>query len=401
MSIATPSTISRGSAVKGTLFIHLDFVLTGVVMTLLGPMLPVFSRRWSLNDTQAGYLFIGQWVTSLFGMLLSGVLVQRYGYRVTLILGLLLMAVGMAGLGQASWIAGMASVCVFGAGTGVTTPAANLLIAKSNPAKSAAALNLLNSSWGVGAMACPFIVAVAQRSHHTTYFLYGMALALVALAITVSLVRFSVDRTQQTSEPTSRVDLRVWDNRMVPVIAGLFFVYVGIETSIGGWVASYARRIDPAAVALWAITPSFFWGALLIGRALAPIALRHLRETNLATFGVALASVGIVFLLAAKAIAIIIIGASLAGLGLASVFPINVSLLSHWFGETATRVSGTIFSIGNLGGAVIPWLVGLISTHLGLRFGFLVPLLGAIGMLTFYLTSQRLSGEATSTADCC
>jgi MFS family permease len=108
-----------------------------------------------------------------------------------------------------------------------------------------------------------------------------------------------------------------------------------------------------------------------------------------------------VFLLVAKAIAIIIIGASLAGLGLASVFPINVSLLSHWFGETATRVSGTIFSIGNLGGAVIPWLVGLISTHLGLRFGFVVPLLGSMGMLTFYLTSQRLTGGATSTADCC
>ena len=401
MAMATSSTISRGSAVKGTLFLHLDFVLTGVVMTLLGPMLPVFSRRWSLNDTQAGYLFIGQWVTSLFGMLLSGVLVQRYGYRVTLILGLLLMAAGMAGLGQASWIAGMASVCIFGAGTGITTPAANLLIAKSNPSKSAAALNLLNSSWGVGAMACPFIVALAQRSHHTTYFLYGMAVALVALAIGVSLVRFSADQTDRTSRPTSSVDLRIWDNRLVPVIAALFFVYVGIETSVGGWVASYARRVDPAAVALWAITPSFFWGALLIGRALAPIALRHVRETNLATFGVALASFGIVLLLLAKGIAIIIVGASLAGLGLASVFPINVSLLSHWFGETATRVSGTIFSIGNLGGAVIPWLVGLISTHLGLRFGFVVPLLGAIGMLTFYLSWQKRDGQTTSAADCC
>jgi FHS family glucose/mannose:H+ symporter-like MFS transporter len=401
MSIAKSSTISPGSAVKGTVFLHLDFVLTGVVMTLLGPMLPVFSRRWSLNDTQAGYLFIGQWVTSLFGMLLSGILVERYGYRVTLILGLLLMAAGMAGLGQASWIAGMASVCVFGAGTGITTPAANLLIAKSNPSKSASALNLLNSSWGVGAMACPFIVALAQRSHHTTYFLYGMAIALVALAVSVCMVRFSADRTHQSPKPSSRVDLRVWDNRMVPVIALLFFVYVGIETSLGGWVASYARRVDPSAVALWAITPSFFWGALLIGRALAPIALRQVRETNLATFGVALASVGIVFLLVAKAIAVIIMGASLAGLGLASVFPINVSLLSHWFGEEATRISGTIFSIGNLGGAVIPWLVGLISTHLGLRFGFVVPLLGAIGMLTFYLTSHKLAGEAISTPDCC
>jgi fucose permease len=401
MSIANPSSIAPGASVKGTAFIHLDFVLTGVVMTLLGPMLPVLSRRWSLDDTEAGYLFIGQWVTSLFGMLLSGVLVERYGYRVTLILGLLLMALGTAGLEQTSWIAGMASVCIFGAGSGVTTPAANLLIAKSNPARSASALNLLNSSWGVGAMACPFIAALAQRSHHTSYFLYGMAIALLGLAGSLSLIRFTADRGQRSTQSPSRADLRVWDNRLVPVIAGLFFVYVGVETSLGGWVASYARRVDPRAVALWAITPSFFWGALLIGRAFAPIALRHLRETKLAKFGVALASVGIIFLLLAKSIAVIMIGASLSGLGLASVFPINVSLLSYWFGDAATRVSGTIFSIGNLGGAAMPWLVGLISTHLGLRFGFAVPLLGALSMLLFYASPQGLRSTDASSADCC
>lgn len=44
------------SSIKGTSFVHVDFVLTGVVMTMLGPMLPLFSRQWLLNDTQAGYL---------------------------------------------------------------------------------------------------------------------------------------------------------------------------------------------------------------------------------------------------------------------------------------------------------------------------------------------------------
>jgi FHS family glucose/mannose:H+ symporter-like MFS transporter len=399
MSFATPNAVSTKSSIKGTPLVHLDFVLTGVVMTLLGPMLPVLSRRWRLDDTQAGYLFIGQWVTSIFGMLLSGVLVERYGSRITLIVGLLLMAMGMAGLGYGGWILGFASVCVFGAGSGVTTPAANLLIAKSNPSNSASALNLLNSSWGVGAVSCPFIVAAAQRFHHTSQFLYAMAAALVLLAISLSFVRFNADRDRLPVEKLPHADASVWKNRLVPVIAALFFVYVGIETSVGGWVASYARRIDPSAVALWAITPSFFWGALLVGRTLAPLALRRVREINLATFGVGLAAAGIVVLLAAKTITVIMIGASLAGLGLASVFPINVSLLSHWFGETATRVSGTIFSIGNFGGAVMPWLMGFISTHLALRFGFAVPLLGAISMLVFYLASDKLI-RATSAANC-
>jgi fucose permease len=155
-------------------------------------------------------------------------------------------------------------------------------------------------------------------------------------------------------------------------------------------VASYARRID--AHALWAITPSFFWGALLLGRFSAPLALRHIRETRLATAGVALAAVGILTLIAAKGMPVIMIGAAITGLGLSSVFPISVSLLTSWFGDVAPRISGLIFSCGNFGGAVLPWAVGALSTHFGsLRVGFTVPLVGALSMVVFYLSHGEFS----------
>jgi fucose permease len=85
----------------------------------------------------------------------------------------------------------------------------------------------------------------------------------------------------------------------------------------------------------------------------------------------------------------VVVGASMAGLGFSSVYPINISLLSHWFGETATRVSGAIFAIGNLGGATLPWVVGAVSTKTGsLRAGLSVPLCGALGMLVFYVVHK-------------
>ena len=64
-------------------------------MTFLGPMLPALSARWSLTDEQAGYLLFAQFFSSMFGMLSSGPLVRRVGYRMTFIIGLLLMACGM------------------------------------------------------------------------------------------------------------------------------------------------------------------------------------------------------------------------------------------------------------------------------------------------------------------
>jgi MFS transporter, FHS family, glucose/mannose:H+ symporter len=374
------------SAIKGTLFAHADFILTGVVMTLLGPMLPVFERRWSVDDAQAGYLFVAQFVTSMVGMLCSGPLVKRMGYRRTMILGLLLMTVGVLMLARGGWVLGLASVSVFGVGFGATTPAVNLFIADANPGKRASALNLVNASWGIGAMGCPLLVAAAQRVHRPSLFFYGLAAGLLALAALLLPVRFEADAKRHHEEDPAGERGSWWQGGLLPLIVLVFFVYVGTENSVGGWVAAYARRISPGSVSFWAMVPSFFWGALLAGRILAPLALRHVRETSVACAGLVLAVLGVTVLLSANGMTVVVLGACVTGLGLSSIFPINVSLLPHWFGEALPQLSGTIFSAGNLGGAVLPWVVGEFSSRFGsLRVGFFVPLVSALFLLSFYL----------------
>lgn len=372
---------------SGITLVYLDFLLTGIVMTFLGPMLPFLSSRWSLSDEQAGYLIFAQFFSSMFGMFSSAPLVQRLGYRLTLIIGLLLMASGMALLVSGPWLLGIVSVCVLGVGHGITTPAGNLRTAEVNPHGSASALNLINAVWGVGAVSAPFLVAIAQRAHKTPLFLYGTAVALFALLLVFAWVRFQPD----TRTPARRSSTHsVWSHRQLPVICALFFTYVGAETSYSGWLASYSRRLGADQHSFWAMTTFFFWGALLVGRALAPRALKLHRETTVARVGLTLALAGGVVIVSARDTGLLIPGAVLAGLGLASIFPISVSLFPRWFGESTTSSSSPVFASGNVGGAVLPWLVGVISTHAGsLRFGFIVPLLGVAAMLTFYVASDR------------
>jgi len=363
-----------------------------MVMTLLGPILPLLSTRWGLNDMQAGYLFFAQFASSCLGMLMSGTLVRRFGYRLTLMFGLVMSALGIAILAKAGWAFGLTGVCIFGIAFGTNTPATNLFVARTYAPKSAPALSLLNSSWGVGAMACPLIVAMAQRQQRVPMFLYALSGTLILLAVSMAAVTFRVDREQPPVSEVPLSNTNPWMHPLLPVIAVLFFVYVGSENSVGGWVASYARRISTDSSTFWTITPSFFWGALLLGRALAPLALQKIHETKLAGAGVTLAALGVGVLLSAKTMTPVVAGAGMAGLGFSAVYPINVSLLSHWFGETTTQVSGAIFAIGNLGGAVLPWVVGAVSTKTGsLRAGLSVPLCGALGMLIFYMVHKTKS----------
>jgi FHS family glucose/mannose:H+ symporter-like MFS transporter len=374
-------------ATNGIALIHVDFLLTGIVMTFIGPMLPILSARWSLTDARSGSLIFFQFFSSMLGMLLSGVFVQRWGYRFTLIAGAVLMASGMALLASGPWLLGIAAVCILGIGYGLTTPAGNLRTAEINPARSASALNVINAVWGVGAMSSPFLVAIAQREHHPGYFLYGTAAALVVLLLALLLTRFVPDTHAHVESPLGSKNF--WKDRLLPLICLLFFVYVGTETSFGAWIATYARRVDSKAHAFATLTPSFYWGALLLGRALAPIILRFHSPIAIARAGLGVAMLGGLALVAAHGIKLVVVGAVLAGLGLASIFPISVSLLPGWFGASARRASGAVFASGNVGGAVVPWFMGEVSTHAaGLRAAFVVPLLGVLAMLVFYLTNR-------------
>src|SRR3984885_3073239 len=125
---------------------QLAFFPTGIPPTLLGPMLPILIARWAMNDTQAGNLFLVQFLASLVGVQLSGVLLARFGFRPAFMLGLLLMGGGAAALLMRSTTLGMVSIATYGLGLGLIVPSDNLLIAEvSSGSKSrAGAVTLLN-----------------------------------------------------------------------------------------------------------------------------------------------------------------------------------------------------------------------------------------------------------------
>jgi MFS transporter, FHS family, glucose/mannose:H+ symporter len=174
------------------------------------------------------------------------------------------------------------------------------------------------------------------------------------------------------------------------VLCAVFFLYVGVENAVGGWVASYAKSLKNAPSALAVMTPSFFYAALMLGRWLAPLFLRTIEDFKLARAGVLLACLGIGGLVSTSTLAGIMVSASVTGLGLSSVYPITIALLSRQFGAAASRVGSTMFVMANLGGACLPWFVGYCSTLFGaVRAGLVAPLVAAALMLALYFAKWK------------
>jgi MFS transporter, FHS family, glucose/mannose:H+ symporter len=383
---AAELSVERRPLLTPTAVAHSAFVPTGIVTVLLGPVLPMLSARWSMNDAQAGQFFTVQFLASVAGTALLGFLVQRFGYRLVLVLGLVAMAMGVGALPLSAyhWM-GVAAVGCYGVGLGLVIPACNLLVAEVNPGRRASAVSLLNFSWSVGAVACPFLLVPFHRAGHLAWFFYSLA-AFVGL-VTVLLARMELPgaAAKEVGSPSWQVLAELLRSPAAIALAALFFVYVGIENSVGGWLASYAKRTAGNAGAMWEIAPSFFYVGLLAGRGLAPLLLRKVSETKMVRACVAIGLLGMAALLGSGSLGTIFASAGVIGLGLAAVYPITISLLSNTFGANATRLGSVMFMLASLGAAVMPKMVGVTSTLTSsLRAGMSIPLAGCVILLALY-----------------
>ena len=365
---STPSVSSLNKAASAA------FLPIGFVTVVLGPLLPTLSARWSLNYAQAGSLFTAQFLGATVGVCLSGVIVSRWGFRFAINAGLLAMAAGVSVLPFSSRFAGLICIFAYGSGIGLAIPAANLLVAAINPERRSAALNLLNFSWSAGAVVCPFAIAEAVKLHGIQLLLVGVGALLLLVLLAIAAMPSFVEPTKIREVPGSGGWSINWRQRSIFVLAALFFLYVGTENAFGGWIASFAKSLGASSPTLAVMTPSFFFAALMIGRWGAPLVLRRRDEIRTVRTGLAVACVGIAGLALSRSLLLVVSSVSIAGLGLATVYPITISILSREFGPLAASVGSVMFTVANFGGAIVPWMVGYFSHRFNsLRVGLTIP----------------------------
>ena len=370
---------------------HAAFVPIGIVTVLLGPLLPSLSARWMLNYAQDGSLFTAQFAGSTIGVGLSGLIAARWGFRSAINTGLFATAVGVGLLPFSSRSFGLICIFCYGIGLGLAIPAANLLVAALNHGRESAALNRLNFSWSVGAVAAPFLVAAAAKADHVPLLLFLIAGLLLAASLAIAATPSSVDHAGVRVVDSSQPSPINWSQRSVFVLSALFFLYVGTENAFGGWLASYAKSLTTSSTVLSVTTPSFFYAALMVGRWIAPLVLKQKDDLKSARAGLAIACLGMAGLVLSRIMPLVVSSAAVAGFGLAAVYPITISRLSQEFGSAASRVGSVTFTMANLGGASLPWVVGYTSHQFhNLRVGLTVPLATTTLM---YLLYRRNAGR--------
>lgn len=355
--------------------LHFIFFLSGIATVLIGQLLPILARKFSLNDLQLGYFFPVQLAGSLTGTLMTNWFGQKGRLVTASLIGCVLMGIGILLMTVDVLGICLAGFFINGLGVGLTLPAINLVILELNPLRSPAALSVLNFCWGLGAIISkPFVDLTARgTSIVITCLLIAVPMLLSAAALFAVSPKNEPDSAAESDETPAGSKTAIWTTPTAWAIAGFNFIHVGFESGMGGWITTYAERVENASV-VHLLSPTFlFFLFFVVGRGVAPVFFRFLDENRMLLLSLLVILAGMMVTVYAPNLLVLSIGASIAGFGTSSVFPTNVSRFSATFGKAALKRATPLFFLGTSGAAVITWLIGFLSNQTGsLRAGMAV-----------------------------
>jgi fucose permease len=366
-----------------------------MVTVLPGPLLPVMAAKWGLRDVQSGAFFAAEFAASTVGSVFSPHRLRRnmpLGYAsMTGGVLLLLLSGRTVGAGLGHGLA-LAAFALIGLGIGLAVTATNLVVAMVGDKAAAGAagerarrISVVNLWWGIGAVACPWLIAAAEHEGLVWGLLLLMALGTAGMFVGLAPL-------WREAEPGIGVAPRASLQSEAGILlffAAFLFLYVGVETVVGGWITTYAHRFSGMTLAHASLMVSLYWMALLAGRWLGSVALKSMAERTVLIPSLALALVAVAVLIAPHSTVALLVAVAMAGAGFGPVFPLGVSRMLGRVRDH--RNTGWVFAVTASGGAVLPWLTGLVSTGTGsLRMGFLVPVVALAGILLLAVGENAL-----------
>ena len=380
---------------------YIAFIALGMPDGLLGVGWPSIRASFSIPIDALGMLLATSVTGYMTSSFLSGPLMSRLGVGRLLAISCALTFIGLVGytLAPAWWVMVLLGV-ITGLGAGAIDAGLNTYVAANF---GEGMMQWLHACYGIGITFGPVIMTLALTTRYSWrlgYQVVGGFQILLALCFTATLAMWSKEhKHSETEEPKRLTDYKtpMRETLRQPAVwlsVTLFFLYVGVEMTLGNWTYSLlteSRGLDPVLAGLLA---GSFWAMFTIGRIVAGLFAKRVGINFLVLGGVTGAIIGALLLLwnpfsAASILAILILGLSIA-----PIFPALMSGTSKRVGEHyAANTIGMQMAATGLGAVLIPSLTGIFARRYSLEVIPICLLVTFAGLLTVYLITNNLAKQ--------
>lgn len=362
--------------------------------------------------------------------------INRYGYKTTLVRGLLFMVLGLAVFFLSAWftvqfgdlrttIAGASipyGYFIFLAGSYAMGTAATVLQVVINPyvtsyelkgTQPVQRLNIVCAVNSFGTTIAPFFVTgilfagLPMESVHVRQLM----LPLLVLGVLIALVTLMTKRLylpnirDTTAGEGEKLERSIWSFRHLTLGVIAIFFYVGAEVSVGINVNLHALELSnsdepllflgSSNLVVWgvdlgipALLASLYWGGLMVGRIVSSW-LNHISPRVQLTAATSAAAILTLVAIYTHNLWVLVS----VGLFHSVMWGCIFTLATVGLKKYTAKASG-IFMMGVFGGAVFPFLQGALTDALGSwRWSWMLVFLCELVMLAYALAGSRVRKE--------
>jgi len=352
----------------------------------LGPLTPFLRAELNLNYSETG-LHLSAFA---FGMIIAGLtaarVTARYGRRVVFWGGALGMGIGGVLLTLGRFVSfTVPSAFVMGFLGGYLLVMIPACLTDHHGSKRAIALTESNVSASISATLAPLAVGLGETIGLTWRFalLVGAGICLLlAIVFRQTPIPAEVQRSQTgTSCPLPG---RFWAYWLVVVFA------VSLEWCMVFWGTDFLQNSVGLEKVTASTLMSVFFVAMVIGRVIGSRLTRTFESSRLLIFAVVVVGVGFPLFWLGRSPVVNIVGLFVAGLGIANLYPLTLSVAVNIDPEQANLASARILLAGGLAILVAPQVLASFADRAGIYNAFGVAAAMLVAAAIIVLTAGRV-----------
>lgn len=361
----------------------------GISMITLGSVLPALTAKLDLNNLQTTALVTFLPLGMLAGSLIFGPIVDRFGHKALLVPSCIIVLLGLEGISFFSNISMLQlSIVCIGLGGGILNGETNALVADiSDESEKGSRLSFLGMFYGLGALGIP--VLLGALSEHYTYETILQSIGIVMLIGILFCIPIRFPAPKQAQGFPIKAGLGLLKESSLLLLSIILFFQSGIEGVCNNWSTLYLGQTTdiPANRALIALTCMV--AGLTIARMLLVILFKKIKQEKVLSYSLVLTAIGFSLLTFSPGFTRAAIGMVVIGAGLASTFPVILSIIGSRYASLSGTAFGVALVVALTGQTLLNSLMGVASQKISIEVYPYLMITSLIIMLLLFKRSLK------------
>ncbi len=342
-------------------FAYLTF---GAITNVAGAIVPKIKDTYHVSGSASSFLasvfFIAYGLTSVP----FGALINKFGTKVTLILGSLITTIGVLMFASVpGYYSNMVAMFICGVGITAIQVSANPLVKEvSNPEKYSRNLTLFMVLFGAGSYIAPNVVTfVKLRGLEWNYTYWIFTIVSIVMLFCLAIPKYPEEKISDEKSKKSEKTLATFLKDPLIILYTLaIFLYVGVEVGVANNISLFLEDVHKissvlgtAAEATKNSTIANYWLGLLLGRLLGSFVLDKIPTKKAIQIYVSCAALSLACAVCSKNLTVVLWAFPAVGFFISIMFPSIYGLaIDSYKKEYSGMVSGLLCT-AIIGGAVI------------------------------------------------